>query len=68
MISTLSLYNLLELLGRRIRQEWTDGGDQFDFVLLCELSMLSFGYHSVLATDPATTRVFERTNSACAQW
>jgi hypothetical protein len=51
MISTLSFNNPLESLVRRIRREWTGGGDQFDFVLLCEFSMLSFGYHSVLATD-----------------
>ena len=51
MISTLSFNNLLESLARRIRREWMGGGDQFDFVLLCELSMLSSGYHSVLATD-----------------
>ena len=51
MISTLSFNSLLESLARRIHREWTGGGDQFDFVLLCEVSMLSFGDHSVLATD-----------------
>jgi hypothetical protein len=51
MISTPSLNGLLKSLARRISRKWKGGGDPFDFVLLCEFSMLSFGYHSVLASD-----------------
>ena len=45
MIAVLSFENLCEMVSRRVREMWSDDGDEFDVVCLCQLSFLSYGYY-----------------------
>lgn len=57
MIATFIFQNLKETMTRRFITARNIDHDEFDFVLLFELSMMSFGYHSIAAIDHETRRL-----------